>query len=181
MADKYLKLNTTTGRLEQVEGTTGAGAGFEGKLVALDETGYISGAQIAASANAPTAVINAHEDLDAGDIVNIFWSGSARKVRKAYAASADGGLDAHGYVKESFAAGNDATVYFDSLNTLIPVAGFTTSDVGKRLYLSATTPGAVVKVTPSGVGMLSQAVGFVIEVGGTYVTSEIEIQPGIKV
>lgn len=88
----------------------------------------------------------ATEDLDAGDLVNIWSSGGAAKVRKADGAN---GYDADGFVLADVGNGDPATVYAGGLIT--GLSGLTPG----AFYFLSDTPGEV-SDTP---GTLSQRVG----------------------
>ena len=127
-----------------------AGAGDAGKVVKLDGTGKIDNTMMPTGIGADTALIQASENLAAGDWVNIYDSSGAR-VRKADASAA--GKEAHGFVLAAVTSGNNATVYFEGTNT--QVSGQTPGVV----YLS-TTPGLGATAAPTGAGNVVQRLGF---------------------
>lgn len=90
------------------------------------------------------------EGVTAGNLVNIHMVGSDFLVRRADAAA---GRAAHGYVVDSFVQGEMALVFREGTND--QVSGLT----GVRLFLSATVPGAVTSVPPTGAGVIVQPVG----------------------
>jgi hypothetical protein len=98
---------------------------------------------------ADTQVVEASENLAAGDLVNIHNSTGA-KARKADATTA--GKEAHGFVLAAVTSGQPATVYFEGSNT--QVTGLTPGPQ----YLS-TTPGLSTHTPPSGSGNILQKVG----------------------
>jgi hypothetical protein len=102
--------------------------------------------------NVDTAIsITASEALAAGDIVNIYdYQGT--KCRKAFAATS--GKEANGFVLISVDTGSLASVYSIGNNT--SVSGLS---IGAQ-YLSSTIPGKCTSIPPSGVGIVSQKVGF---------------------
>lgn len=130
--------------------TTSAGAGDSGKVVALDGSGKIDTTMMPTGVGADTALIQASENLAAGDLVNVHNSSGAR-VRKADATAA--GKEAHGFVLSAVTSGNNATVYFEGTNT--QVSGLTP---GKQFLL--TTAGTAGATAPSGSGNVVQCVGF---------------------
>lgn len=132
--------------------STSAGAGDAGKVVALDGSGRIDSTMMPVGIGADTAVIQASENLAAGDLVNV-WNSAGAKVRKADATSA--GKEAHGFVLAAVTAGQNATVYFEGTNT--GVSGQTAGPV----FLS-TTPGVATSTPPSAAGNVVQRVGFAI-------------------
>lgn len=130
--------------------TSSAGSGDADKLVALDGSGKIDVTMMPTGVGADTALINASENLAAGDLVNVHNSSGA-KVRKADATTS--GKEAHGFVLSAVTSGNDATVYFEGTNT--QVSGLTP---GKQFLLS--TAGTAGATAPSGSGNVVQCVGF---------------------
>lgn len=148
MADKYIYNNA--GVLTEREGlVTSAGAGDAGKIPALDAAGKLDTSVMPTGIGADTALIQASENLAAGDLVNVHNSGGAR-VRKADATTS--GKEAHGFVLSAVTSGNNATVYFEGSNT--QVTGLTPGPQ----YLS-TTAGLATGTAPSGSGNVVQRVG----------------------
>jgi len=96
--------------------------------------------------------IVASENLTAGDVVNVWDDAGTFKVRKAVATGV--ATSAMGFVKGSFSSGQTASVYFEGSN-----ANVTGLSAG-RLFLSASTPGAVTNTAPTGAGNIVQEVGF---------------------
>ena len=93
-AKKYISL--VSGILTEIQAlVTSAGAGDDGKLVALDSAGKLDNSVMPVGIGADTAAITASEALAAGDLVNI-WNSSGFKVRKADATTP--GKEAHGFV-----------------------------------------------------------------------------------
>lgn len=131
--------------------TSSAGAGDSGKLVALDGTGKIDSTMMPVGIGADTAIIAATEDLAAGDFVNIY-SSSGAKCRKADASTA--GKEAHGFVLAAVSNGNNATVYFEGTNTQV------TGQTPGVVFLSAASPGLATSTAPSGSGNVVQRIGF---------------------
>ncbi len=136
MADKPLQL--VNNRVTEVEAkVVSAGAGDAGKVVALDSTGKLDSSVMPTGIGADVAVIEATENLAAGDFVNIYDS-TGPKVRKADATTAAAGKQAHGFVIAGVTSGQNATVYFEGsngqLSSLTP---------GATYVLSHTTPGGV--------------------------------------
>lgn len=129
--------------------TTSAGAGDSGKIPALGATGKLDQSFMPTGIGADTAAITASEALAAGDFVNIYDATGA-KCRKADASTA--GKEAHGFVLAAVESAAEATVYFEGTND--QVTGLTP---GKQ-YLSAT-PGLCTATAPSGSGNVVQRVG----------------------
>ncbi len=126
-----------------------AGAGDAGKIAQLDGAGRLDATLMPVGIGADTALIQASENLAAGDFVNIHNSGGAR-VRKADATAA--GKPAHGFVLAGVTSGANATVYFEGTNN--QVTGQTPGDV--FLQTTAGTAGAT---CPSGAGNVAQKLG----------------------
>jgi hypothetical protein len=131
--------------------TSSAGAADSGKVVALDGAGKIDSTMMPTGIGADTASITASEALAAGDMVNIYDSTGA-KCRKADAATA--GKEAHGFVLAAVESAANATVYFEGTNTQV------TGQTPGPVFLSATTPGLATSTAPSGSGNVVQRVGF---------------------
>lgn len=151
MADKYIYQNA--GQLTEREGlVTSAGAGDTGKIVALDATGKLDTSLLPTGIGADTASIQATEALSAGDLVNIYDSGSSTfRCRKADASSSS--KEAHGFVLAAVSNGANATIYFEGSNS--QVSGLAP---GNR-FLSGSTPGGTTSTAPSTTGHLVQLVG----------------------
>ena len=140
MADKLLQIHPTLNVPYEVEATvTSSGAGNAGDVIALDSTGKISMTVLPTGIGADVAIIEASENLAAGDYVNIYEDSGTAKVRKADASSVNASRIAHGFVIEGTLSAADATVYFEGSNSqmaaLVP---------GTIYALSHTTPGGVV-------------------------------------
>lgn len=160
MAEKPLQL--INGYATEVEAnTTSTGAGDAGKLVALDASGRIDDSMMPVGIGADTALIEASENLDAGDFVNIHDSSGA-KVRKADASTASAGEIAHGFVLNNVTSGNDATVYFEGPNTAL--TGLTP---GVTYVLSHSTPGGVVALASA-----STTAGHALQILGVAVAAD---------
>ena len=168
MADKFLKL--VNGVPTEMEGQVqSAGAGDAGKIPALDATGKLDETLMPSGIGADVALIEASENLSAGDFVSIYDSSGA-KCRKADASTT--GKHAHGFVLDAVTSGSNATVYFEGPND--QVTGATPGDV----YLSDSTPGGFTSTAPSGTGKVVQRLGVAVsatsinfEAGQRYVLS----------
>lgn len=146
--NKYLSNNA--GTITEVAAIqSSAGAGDAGKIPALDAAGKLDTSMMPTGIGADTSVIEASENLAAGDLVNIHNSSGA-KVRKADATTA--GKEAHGFVLAGVTSGQNATVYFEGSNT--QVTGLTPG----AQFLS-TSPGLATATAPSGSGNVVQRVG----------------------
>jgi hypothetical protein len=160
---KYLAL--INGRIKEVLGlSSSAGAADAGKIPELDGSGRLDSSMMPVGFGSETKVIQASENLAAGDFVNIHVVSSAVRVRKA---DASNGRVAHGFVLNSVTSGQNATVYYGNLNTA--VSGRT---IGVEQYLSASTAGAVVETPPTGSGHIVQRLG--VATGTTEMLVEIQ-------
>lgn len=130
--------------------TSSAGAGDSGKIVALDGSGKIDSTMMPTGIGADTASIEASEALAAGDFVNIY-NATGAKCRKADASTA--GKEAHGFVLAAVESAANATVYFEGTNTQV------TGQAPGPVFLSAT-PGLATSTAPSGSGNVVQRIGF---------------------
>lgn len=138
MADKYQSL--INGRETMVEATVESlGASSAGEILALDNFGKISISVLPTGVGPSVQVVEASENLDAGDFVNIFDDVGTAKVRKA---SSDNDRRAVGYVLEATTAPATATVYFEGRNDQL--TGLT---AGQRIYLD--TAGNIQTTAPS--------------------------------
>jgi hypothetical protein len=165
MAAKPLQI--VSGLPTEVEANTdSAGAGDAGKLVALGADGRIDESMMPTGIGADVAVIEASENLAAGDYVTIHNSTGA-KVRKADASDGAAG-QAHGFVKNNVTSGQNATVYFEGTN-----AGLSTLTPGATYVLSHSVPGGVVAL-----GSASSTAGHILQVLGV-ATSATEINTEI--
>lgn len=152
MADKPIQL--VNGKLTQVEGTvSSAGAGNAGDIVALDSGGKLDVSVLPSGVGPDVAVILSSDNLSAGQYVNIYDNTGTPNVRLADNSNS---RDAHGFVKATVTAGNNATVYFEGAND--DLSGLT---IGARYYLG--TAGGVTVTPPVAPGaQISQFVGMAI-------------------
>ena len=170
MADKYLAVDPTTNHRIEIEGTdASAGAGNAGELVALDSNGRIDSSMMPVGIGADTKLIQASENLAAGDFVNIHDVTGSARVRKADASVAAAAEMADGFVLNNVTSGNNATVYFEGANTA--VTGLT---AGVTYALSHTTPGGVVALSAA-----STTAGHLLQILGV-ATSATEINVEIS-
>lgn len=169
MAAKYLIPSTTRpGNVAQVEAIdSSAGAGDAGKIAGLDAAGKWDTSFMPTGVGADTALIEASEDLAAGDWVNIHASTGA-KVRKADATTA--GKEADGFVLAVVTSGNNATVYFVGTNDQI--TGLTP---GSEYYLH-TTGGAEVATAPTGSGNVQQPLGKASSATAVFFQKQVAIE-----
>lgn len=122
------------------------------RIVELDGTGKLNVNMMPTGIGPDTAVIQASENLAAGDFVNIHNSGGAR-ARKADATTS--GKEAHGFVLAAVTSGQNATVYFEGTNDQV------TGQTPGPVFL-ATTAGAATPTAPSGAGNVTQRIGIAV-------------------
>lgn len=145
-------LDSVAGRIKQIAAVvTSSGAADADKIVSTGADGKIDSSLLPTGVGDETTIIAASEDLAGGDFVNIWNDGGTIKVRKADATAE--GKEADGYVVDAVTSGNDATVYFEGVNS-----GLTGLTLGARYYLSATA-GAATSTAPSGSGNVVQYLG----------------------
>jgi hypothetical protein len=138
MADKYQTL--IAGRETMVEATTvSTGVAQAGDIIALDSTGKIDLSLLPVGVGPSVQTAIAAENLSAGDFVNIYDDSGTPKVRKA---DSTNDRRAVGFVLSAVTSGNNATVFFEGLNTA--VSGLV---AGQRVYLSAA--GGIKTTVPS--------------------------------
>ncbi|AYQ31382.1 hypothetical protein [Runella sp. SP2] len=95
----------------------------------------------------------ASASLTAGMLINIWDDGGTPKVRPAIATSAD--RIAHGFITQNAAPGQTVVPKFWGTNSLMEGL-----EIGKRYFLSSTTPGGISEFGPaSGSGLVWQPVG----------------------
>lgn len=157
MADKFQTRQGGKDRL--VEATTAStGVAEAGDIVALDSSGKLDASLLPVGVGPDVKILEASEDLGAGDYVNIFDDAGTAKVRLA---DNSNGREAHGFVLSAFLTGANATVFFEGPNSSAPVG-----TTGQRAFLG--TAGGVI-TTPldetAGVndGSLSQLLGTYVD------------------
>lgn len=181
MADKYITLDLTTGLLKQQEATTTGGSGQGGKIVALRSDGTIDSSMLP-NIGSPSVSVVASENISAGYFVNIYYDGTNIRVRRAVAT--DSTAPAHGFILNSVTSNNNATIYLSSgLNTAYPRGSFTAADIGKRVFLSASSGGTITLTPPSATGNLVQLLGVIAGVDTTsnLLTIAFTYNPGVVV
>ena len=148
-ASKFLAL--VSGRIREVFSTvTSTGVADDGKIVALGADGRLDNSVMPVGLGNETKIIEASENLNAGDLVNIWSSSGNFRVRKADASTA--GKEANGFVLSSVSSGISANVYLEG--TVTGLSGLTPG----RYYLS-TTPGQVTLTPPANSGNVVQYIG----------------------
>lgn len=161
MADKPIQI--VSGNLTEIEATViSAGAGNAGDVVALDAAGKLDNSVLPTGIGADTALVEASEDLAAGDFVNIHDVTGAWRARKADASAI--GTRAHGFVLAAVTTGNDATVYFEGTNNQL--SSLTPGD-----YFLSETAGAITQTAPTTSAAIVQRVG--VSLSATTLNAEI--------
>ena len=159
MADKYIAVNDA-GDAEQLEieaTVQSTGASEAGDIVALGADGRLDSSVMPAGFGDEAELVEAVEDLDAGEYVNVYDSGGG--VRKARLADANSvGARATHFVLSNFTTGQNALCYGEGINNAVP----TTLTIGKPYYCSET-PGAVTNTKPTTSGAFVQRVGWSTE------------------
>jgi hypothetical protein len=136
MADKYIALDTATGRFKQVDGTvTSSGSAQSGKIPALGTDGKLDASLIPSGVGGDSNVqsVTVTESVSAGDWVNFYNNGGSLAARKALAG--DTSKPAHAFVLTSAGSGTSVNANLGGTNTKIPVAGFSAADIGKEVFL----------------------------------------------
>jgi hypothetical protein len=141
-----------------------AGSVDSGKAVLLDGSGRIDSTVLPSGIGADTALIEASENISAGDFVNVHNVSGTAKIRKADASSS--GKEAHGFVLSAVTSGNNGTVYFEGTNTQV------TSQTPGVVYLSPSTAGLATATIPSTAGHVVQRLG--VAVSATSIKFEAE-------
>ena len=147
--NKFLTVVSGVTRLVQAIASS-AGAGDADKVVATGSDGKIDVTLMPTGIGPNVALIEASENLAAGDFVNIHDSTGA-KVRKA---DASNGRSAHGFVLSSVTSGQDATVYRSGSNTAL-----TSLTPGASYYLSTSSAGLPTATAPTASGTIVQQLG----------------------
>ncbi len=178
MADFYLELDTTTGLLRRREATDTGGTGRGGRIVALRSDGRIDPSMLPSNTIVVASIV-ANEALNAGDFVNVFYNGSERRVRRANASNAN--TPAHGFVLSNATTGSEVVVYFTGLNSQASRGSLTTADIGKNVFLSASTAGLYTLTPPDTENNIIQQIGFIVDVNTTNNTVSIVFNPQVAI
>jgi hypothetical protein len=161
-APKYLIFDTSTGLLKHVSAVqTGPNSD---SIVATGPDGVIDPSLLPAESRGGNITIDlqAAENLNAKDVVNIFVSTGVTKVRKAVV---DGsGKYAHGIVTSAVTANNMVTVYTRAKVTVSISYMSIPPNPGKYVYLS-NTAGAMTTDLQS--DHFNQKVGTILNTDGT--------------
>ena len=163
MAAKKL-LRLVNGKLQEVLGiVVSSGAPNDGDIPALGTDGKLDVSVLPTGVGPDVAVLEASENIGAGEYVNIFDDTGTPKIRKA---DNSNGRDAHGFLKTAVTTGNNGTVYFEGPNDNL--TGLT---IGARYYLG--TAGAATATPPvAPAASISQFLG--IAVNATTINTDID-------
>jgi hypothetical protein len=149
MADgKYIAIDANGNKVEEQAANTSAGVADASKIVRLNSSGLIDDTMIPGLEG---VTLTASEDLDAGELVNIWDDAGTASMRKA---DASGNKPADGFVSNSVVLGETATMYGEG-----KISGLSGLTVGATYFLSASTPGDAVDTAPTGTGNILQKVG----------------------
>lgn len=166
MAEEGKFLVKVAGRqVQRTANSTSAGVADADKLIKLNAAGKIDPTLLP---DLDFNALEASENLDAGDFVNIFDDGGTIKVRKA---DSSNDRRAHGFVSSAYTAGQIATVAREGTNAAL--SGLTG---GARYYLD--TAGGVTTTPPNTSGSICQYVG--TAVSATEINIEIEDETVIE-
>jgi hypothetical protein len=156
--------NPVTTLIDQVTAAV-VGPGFSGQPVVLNAQGLLDPSLLGQGVTAA-----AGQNLSTGQLVSLYSQSGALHMQLAYAAS--GGTAPSGATYPVPAAGfvssqtfADFTGEVSFTGTFVYIDGnneFSASDIGEIVFLSASNPGGITKTAPSGVGQLSQSVGYVV-------------------
>ena len=148
----FINLDPTTSRKKQFAAAdSSSGSADANRIIKTNAAGVLDATFLPAGIGAQSKTVDASEALSAGDFVNIFDNAGVAAVRRADATTP--GTEAIGFVLDNFAAGTQATVFFEGANTAL--TGLTP---GATLFLS-TTPGQATESAPTGAGNVVQVVG----------------------
>lgn len=148
----FIDRDAVSGENKQYKGAdVSTGAPDAGRLVALDTTGLIDPSMLPGFDHYKS--VEAFENLAAWDQVEIFPDSGVFKARKASAAAATP-RPAMAFVRQAWTTGQIAKLYNEGT-----VGGQTGLTAGQRIYLSATTPGAISTAPITGAGKLHQFLG----------------------
>lgn len=152
-AEKFLKINTTTGNIEESISTQSGGAGNEDAIPSLDASGKLDASMLPTGFGDDINSLIAFENLDAGDFVNVYYDGVALDPRVRKADATTEGKEANGFILSTVTSGNAVNVYFEGTNNAL-----TALDKGNVHFL-ATTAGQSTSTIPTGSGNMVQRLG----------------------
>jgi hypothetical protein len=148
--NKYISNNA--GQLaEIVAAQVSGGVADANKIPALDSTGRLDPSLLPLGVSPDLAVIQATENLAAGDFVNIYDVSGSFRCRKSDASVT--GKEACGFVTLAVTSGANASIYFEGTNS------FVTGQIAGNVWLSDVTAGRGQNTLPIGAGKIQQRIG----------------------
>lgn len=150
MADKYLRINDSTGAVEERAPATAGGTGNENRILETDGTGRIPASAMPVGVAPEVKIGNAFETIAANALVYFKSDGTV-----ANASNVSGGHYAQGWAANGGIAGDPITVNFEA--TVTGLSGLTPEGM---CFLGAA--GAITQTVITGAGTLFQEVGFAI-------------------
>ena len=166
MADKFLDLIDGVPTLKTPVATS-SGSGDAGKIPKLDANGQLDLTMMPSGIAGDITTCACSEDLDAGNLVNLWNDSGTIKARKANAT--DASKPADGFVLASATSGDSVTVYHDGV-----ITGLSGLTVGARQYLSKGTSGAATEDVSGHTTSGNQ----IQLIGKARSTSQIVFEPG---
>jgi len=151
--EKFLKINTTTGNIEESISTQSGGAGKEDQIPSLDASGKLDASMLPTGFGDDINSLIAFENMNAGDFVNVYYDGVALAPRVRKADATTEGKEVNGFILSAVTSGNFINVYFEGTNNAL--SGL---DDGNVHFLS-TTAGQSTSTVPTGSGNMVQRVG----------------------
>lgn len=166
-AHKFLTVGSDGNAIEEAGAISSAGAGDEGKLVALDAGGKIDSTMMPAGLGADSKTMTAGEAISAKDLVYINGSGAAMKADANAVAKR-----AIGFAQSAISNAATGTITFEG--TITGLSGLTP---GADYFLSNTTTGAIALYSSLtyGSGDIIQRVGFALS------ATELSFEPGAPI
>lgn len=169
MADKFLDLIDGVPTLKTPVASS-AGSGDAGKIPKLDANGQLDLTMMPSGVAGDITSCVCSEDLDAGNLVNLWSDSGTLKARKANAT--DASKPADGFVLAAYTSGDTVTVYHDGI-----ITGLSGLTVGAKQYTSKATSGA----TTADVSGHTTSGNQIQLVGKARSTSQIVFEPGESV
>lgn len=124
----FNRISATSGKREEANAATvSTGVPTAGQIIATNAAGQLDSSFLPPGIGDDAKMINATEDLSAGDFVNVFDDGGTPGVRLA---DRTNGRQADGFVLEAVTTGSLAEVLFEGTNNAL--TGLT---IGSRQFL----------------------------------------------
>lgn len=131
--------------------TVSTGVSDSGKMIQTNAAGTIDPSFLPPDVGEDTNILEASEDMAAGDFVNIWNDAGTAKVRKADATTE--GMECDGFILTAVTSGNTVKVYDEGTNNQL--SGLTPG----VMYYLGTTAGQPVDTPPNGSGNVNQRLG----------------------